>query len=68
MKSIFEKINRFRLILNTSGITLGIIGGYLYYHFYACESGCPLNSTPYMSIIWGGLLGYLISDLFYKKN
>lgn len=37
----------------------GAVAGYLYYHFVGCESGqCAITSSPYMSIIWGGFIGY----------
>ncbi len=43
--------------------------GYLYYSQIACTTGaCSLQSSPYFSILWGGLLGYLIPDLFVKKK
>lgn len=50
------------------GIILGAIGGYVYYIEIGCTSGtCPLTSNPYMSIIWGGVIGYLFGDMFRKK-
>ncbi len=45
-------------------IALGLAGGYLYYRLTLCESGtCPLTSTPYYSMLVGGLLGALAGDL-----
>lgn len=49
------------------GALLGITGGYLYYYFYGCANGCPINSNPYISMLWGGLMGYLLSDLVWDK-
>lgn len=50
------------------GIVVGAIGGYIYYVEIGCTSGtCPLTSNPYMSILWGGVMGYLIGDMFRKK-
>jgi len=41
----------------TSMIIGGILG-YLYYHFVGCVSGtCAITSSPYLSIIFGSLLG-----------
>ena len=60
-----------RLLILTLGSITGGIAGYLYYHFYGCANGCPLNSNPYLSIIWGGLVGYLLTDSimdFSKKK
>ena len=40
---------------------LGAIGGFLYYHFAGCTSGhCAINSNPYASIAFGGLMGYFL--------
>ncbi len=55
--------------LKISGILTGAVGGYLYYSFIGCNSGtCPITSNPYISILYGALMGYLIFDLFKKKE
>ncbi len=44
------------------GVATGAVAGYLYYYFIGCNSGtCPITSTPWGSIIMGGLLGFLIT-------
>lgn len=51
------------------GTILGAIGGYLYYHFVGCVHGtCPITSNPYISVLWGAVIGYLVFDLFKKKT
>jgi len=51
------------------GILIGAVGGFLYYYFIGCSSGtCPITSNPYISIVYGAVLGYLFSDLFKKKE
>lgn len=56
-------------LLKIAGIVTGAIGGYLYYHFVGCQSGtCPITSNPYISVIYGALMGYLLFDLFKKKE
>jgi len=36
--------------------------GLAYYKFIGCRTGaCPLTSNPYISIIWGALIGFIIS-------
>jgi xanthine/uracil permease len=50
--------------LQITGLVVGIAGGYLYFHFIGCRSGsCAITSNPYMSMIWGGLMGYLLFDM-----
>lgn len=45
-------------------IALGLVGGYLYYRFSLCQSGaCPLTSTPFYSVLLGGLIGAAVGDL-----
>jgi len=56
-------------LLKIIGASVGAIGGYLYYHFIGCASGtCPITSNPYISVIYGALLGYLLLDMFKKKE
>jgi hypothetical protein len=46
------------------GLAFGVAGGYLYYKFVGCQSGsCAITSNPYMSMLWGGLMGYLLLDM-----
>jgi hypothetical protein len=63
MKSFIKKN-----ILGIIGIVVGTIGGYAYYYYIGCKSGtCPLTSNPYISMLFGAIMGYLIGDMF-KKN
>lgn len=53
-----------KYLLQVAGAIIGIVGGYLYYKFVGCRSGsCAITSNPYMSMIWGGLMGYLLLDM-----
>lgn len=55
--------------LRIVGIIVGAIGGFLYYYFVGCASGtCPITSNPYISVIYGGIMGYLVADMFKKKK
>ena len=61
----FIKKNRLKII----GIAVGAIGGYAYYHFVGCASGtCPITSNPYITVAYGALMGYLLLDMFRKKE
>lgn len=40
---------------------IGGLLGFLYYYFEGCKTGqCAITSSPYMSILWGGLFGVFI--------
>jgi len=42
-------------------VIIGGTGGFLYYYFIGCESGsCAITSSPYMSMLMGGFLGFFI--------
>ncbi len=64
---ILEKIKSHFSIFSIFGIVIGVIGGYIYYLKVGCTSGsCPITSNPFMSMLWGGVIGYLLGDLFKK--
>ncbi|HEX9934708.1 MAG TPA: hypothetical protein VGB38_05875 [bacterium] len=40
---------------------IGVTGGYAYYYFFGCTGGsCPITGNPYLSTLWGGLIGTLV--------
>jgi hypothetical protein len=50
------------------GIVVGVIGGYIYYIKIGCNSGtCPITSNPWMSMLWGAIIGYLLGGMFEKE-
>ncbi len=66
--SIFQKSKNLFSIQAIIGIVIGISAGYLYYFKVGCTSGtCPLTSSPWMSMLMGGIIGYLVGDMFTKK-
>jgi hypothetical protein len=55
--------------LPVAGAVVGAIGGYIYYIEIGCNSGsCAITSNPYMSMLWGAAMGYLVFDLFKKRK
>lgn len=43
-------------------ILIGAIGGYAYYHFIGCRSGaCAITSSPYISTVYGAVIGLVWS-------
>ena len=64
-----KKIFGFLPLVNLAGIFIGALGGYAYFYFIGCRTGtCPLTSNPWLSILWGMALGYLLFDMFHKKE
>ncbi|MEI6555086.1 MAG: DUF6132 family protein [Paludibacter sp.] len=58
-----------KYILKIAGIITGALGGFAYYYFVGCESGsCPITSSPYVSTIYGAVMGYLLFDMIKKKE
>ncbi|MFK5879997.1 MAG: DUF6132 family protein [Flavobacteriaceae bacterium] len=55
--------------LTIIGILIGLVGGYLYYHFIGCNSGtCAITSKPLNSALYGGLMGGLLLNMFQTKK
>lgn len=58
-----------KYLLTIIGVTLGAVGGYLYYHFIGCSSGtCPITSRPLNSSLYGAFMGGLMFNIFEKKK
>lgn len=64
---IKEFINKH--MLKIIGVLVGAVGGFMYYYFVGCQSGtCPITSNPYVSVFYGAFMGYLLLDMFKKKE
>ncbi len=62
---IFKRNN----LLIFIGIAIGTLGGYLYYHFVGCKNGsCAITSNPWLSMLWGAAVGYLVFDMFRGRK
>ena len=45
----------------------GVLAGLAYYHFIGCATGsCPITSNPVSSMVYMGLIGWLLSGVFGK--
>jgi hypothetical protein len=42
-------------------VGIGGLLGFLYYYFVGCPSGnCTISSSPYLSVLWGSLMGLFV--------
>lgn len=69
-KKILSHLRRHFVLKHWLGILLGITGGFIYYRTVGCSTGaCPIQSNPWLTMLWGGMMGYLIGDMIpYKKK
>ena len=45
----------------------GAMAGLAYYYFIGCATGsCPITSNPVSSMVYMGLIGWLLSSVFVK--
>lgn len=63
MKTFFQKH-----LLTIVGIGLGLLAGYLYWHFVGCQGTCAITSNPRNSTLYGGMIGGLVFSLFKKEK
>ncbi len=68
-KSIKQKFLMMFPLLSVIGLVVGVLGGYVYYLKVGCVNGtCAITSNPWLSMLWGGVMGYLLFDMFNKKK
>jgi hypothetical protein len=50
-------------------VVAGALLGYAYYYYIGCNSGtCAITSSPYISTIYGGVIGLLLVFPSKKKK
>jgi hypothetical protein len=50
----------------TIGVVVGGGLGFAYYKFVGCSTGtCPLTSNPFLSAIYGSVVGALVAGSFH---
>jgi hypothetical protein len=56
-----------RMIIYIVGGLVGAGAGYLYYRLVGCPNGtCPITSNPYLSSVYGAVLGLLVAAILAK--
>lgn len=61
------KKNMKKWLKPTLFIAGGAMIGLAYYYFIGCSSGtCPLTSHPLVTMVYMGLVGWLLSGIFGK--
>jgi len=51
------------------GVVIGALGGYLYWLYIGCSSGsCPITSSPFLSSMWGAVMGGLLFSIFKREE
>jgi hypothetical protein len=43
-------------------VTLGMLGGFLYYTYIGCNGSCAITSSPVNSTAYGALVGLILTD------
>lgn len=56
-----------KFLIYIIGAVLGALLGFLYYKLVGCASGaCPITSNPYISTVYGAIIGTLLAGVFKK--
>jgi len=62
MEKIKKYLKGHKLEVRIISTIVGAGLGFAYYKFVGCRTGaCPITSNPYISTVWGALIGFLVS-------
>jgi hypothetical protein len=57
------------LVKKIAFTSIGALLGYGYYYYIGCSSGaCPITGNPYISTIYGAVVGFVLSINTKKKQ
>ena len=67
MNQLKKVITKYKLEI--IGVAVGMITGFCYWYFVGCPSGtCPITSSPTISSIYGGMMGWLFFSSLKKSK
>lgn len=65
MKQLLKRNN----LLTVAGAAVGGFAGFGWWYYVGCASGtCPITSSPYLSVLWGMMIGGLLVCSFRKEE
>lgn len=63
-----NKIKELLSPINLIGLAVGALGGFAYFSLFGSSSeNSPISSNPYLTVLWGALIGFLITDIAYQS-
>lgn len=58
-KTVKEFFKSWRFWKPVIAVVVGGLAGFAYYYFVGCKSGtCAISSNPYISVLFGSLMGF----------
>jgi hypothetical protein len=63
-----SKIKELLNPINLIGLVVGALAGVAYYKLFGSSpTNGPISSSLYLTILWGALIGFLITDIIYQS-
>lgn len=54
--------------LTALGTVIGAVGGYAWYYWRGCTTGCSITGSPVNSTLYFALMGFLASGIWKKET
>jgi len=61
-------MNNKKYLRNLIVISIGALGGYLYYNFIGCSGSCVITGNPFVSTLYGAAIGLIFTDFKSLKK